>query len=174
MPNYYTGIGSRKTPEIFLDLFEQVGETLADCDFILRSGGANGADSAFEKGCNNLNGEKEIYLPWRGFNNSKSNLIVYDRRAFNIARKYHPRFNSLKSGAQKLMARNTHQILGQDLNTPTTFVICWTPNGSGQGGTGQAIRIAKDYNIPVFDCGKYREDEIDKCIDDLNEFLRQF
>lgn len=89
MPDYYTGIGSRKTPKVFLDLFEQVGETLADYDFILRSGGANGADRAFEKGCNNLNGEKEIYLPWRGFNDSKSNLIVYDRRAFDIARKYH-------------------------------------------------------------------------------------
>ena len=31
------------------------------------------------------------------------------------------------------------------------FVICWTKNGKGTGGTGQAIRIAKGFGIPVFD-----------------------
>lgn len=51
----------------------------------------------------------------------------------------------------KLHARNCYQVLGADLRTPTQFVICWTPRGSGEGGTGQALRIAKAYNIPIFD-----------------------
>lgn len=60
----------------------------------------------------------------------------------------------LKDGAKKLQARNSHQVLGLDLNTPSDFIICWTKGGKGIGGTGQALRIAKAYNIPIFDCGE--------------------
>lgn len=58
-------------------------------------------------------------------------------------------------------ARNVLQILGQ--RTPFTLkskcVVCWTPDGADgsstetsilTGGTGQAIRIAKAYGVPVF------------------------
>jgi len=37
--------------------------------------------------------------------------------------------------------------------------LCWTKNGKSSGGTGQAIRIANDYKIPVFDAGKYNDIE---------------
>lgn len=97
----------------------------------------------------------DIYIPWHGFNGSTSELLP-SWRSYNIAEKYHPRWDYLNQGGQKLMARNVHQVLGTDLNTPSEFVICWTPNGSGSGGTGQALRLAKDYNIPVFDCGIYK------------------
>ncbi len=59
-------------------------------------------------------------------------------------------------------ARNCHQVLGCDLRTPSDFIICWTKNGKGLGGTGQALRIAKEYNIPIFDIGNYNEIEIIK------------
>jgi hypothetical protein len=71
-------------------------------------------------------------------------------RAQEIARKYHPAWNNLSHAAKKLMTRNTFQILGYDLNTPVSFVVCWTLGGKIQGGTGQALRIAKDMNIPIF------------------------
>lgn len=56
------------------------------------------------------------------------------------------------------MARNIQQILGQNLDIETKFVICWTPDGCktrGQrtrktGGTGQAIACASSLNIPIF------------------------
>jgi hypothetical protein len=53
-------------------------------------------------------------------------------------------------GAKKLMARNMYQVLGQDLETPTSFIVCWTKDGKASGGTGQALRVAKKYNIPIF------------------------
>ena len=123
----------------------------------MRSGGAEGSDKAFENGCDKVNGEKEIYLPWRGFNGSDSNLIVSNPKAFEIAEKYHPYWFNLKQGAQKLQARNSHQVLGQDLETLSSFIICWTKGGKKIGGTAQAIRIADDYNIPVFNMGKYND-----------------
>jgi len=154
---YYAGIGSRETPQEILELFESLGTYFANKGFKLRSGGADGSDKAFENGCDKVNGDKEIYLPWSGFQNSDSKLIVSNPKAFEIAQKYHPYWFNLKQGAQKLQARNSHQVLGQDLETPSAFVICWTKKGKGSGGTGQAIRIAKAYDIPVFDMGKYND-----------------
>lgn len=159
---YYAGIGSRETPEDVLKIFRDIGELMdTKYDFILRSGHADGADMAFEQGCDRVYGGKEIYLPWVGFNGSNSSLVVKNIEAFDIAQKYHPYWHNLKEGARKLQARNSHQVLGLDLETPSSFILCWTKNGKGSGGTGQAIRIAKAYSIPVFDAGGY---------DDISDF----
>lgn len=168
---YYTGIGSRNTPEEILKVFENIGQYLATKDFVLRSGAADGADSAFEQGCNHVNGKKEIYLPWKGFNGSTSDLVVTNPEAFEIAKHYHPYWENLKDGAKKLQARNSHQVLGLDLHTPSDFIICYTPNGQESGGTGQALRIAKDYHIPIFDAGQY--DNIDTFKQMLWKYLRE-
>ena len=165
---YYAGVGSRETPKEVLSLFTVAGEFLAKKGYTLRSGGAKGADKAFEIGCDKARGKKEIYLPWYGFENSNSNLIVKDKRAFNIAKQFHPYWHNLSNGAKKLQARNSHQVLGQDLSTLSKFVICWTKNGSGRGGTGQAIRIARNYDIPVFDAGKYKD------IEEIKKSLKSF
>jgi len=70
--------------------------------------------------------------------------------AHTIAAKYHPRWNTLKSTVKLLMARNTHQILGQDLRTLSNFVVCWTADGKNSGGTGQALRLAVACKIPIY------------------------
>jgi hypothetical protein len=162
LSTYYAGIGSRETPKDILKFFEKLGTFLAKNGLILRSGHAQGADITFENGCDKVNGEKEIYLPWNGFEGSNSNLIVSNLKAFKIAEEYHPYWHNLKQGAKSLQARNSHQVLGNNLETPSSFVICWTKNGKGSGGTGQAIRIAKAYDIPVFDAGAYSDIEIVK------------
>lgn len=146
----YAGIGSRETPLIVLNEMTAISRELARLNFTLRSGGAKGADQAFEKGCDELNGKKEIFLPWDGFEGKKS-LFDLPLEAFSIAWKFHPNWNALSAGAKKLMARNSQQICGPDCETSMSdFVICWTANGSDKGGTGQAIRIAWCYDIPVY------------------------
>lgn len=150
---YYAGIGSRETSKEILEHFEYIAGVLANKGFTLRSGGAKGADSAFENGCDKAKGLKEIFLPWRGFENSISQLYNISEEAMKIAATYHPYWYNLSQGAQKLQARNSYQVLGYNLNTYSDFIICWTKGGKGSGGTGQAIRIAKAYNVPVFDFG---------------------
>ncbi len=172
---FYTGIGSRETPKEIIDLFKKVAMYLANKDYILRSGGVKGADQAFETGCDEVNVKKEIYLPWNRFENSDSNLIVSadtNSKAYQIAEKFHPYWHNLSQGAKKLQARNSHQVLGGDLNTPTDFIICWTKNGKGQGGTGQAIRIAKGFDISIFDAGEYSD--LNKVRENLKIFLKGF
>ena len=158
---YYAGIGSRETPNEILKVFEDIGYFLAQSSFTLRSGHAVVADMAFERGADKAKGKKEIYLPWKGFEGSTSDLVVNNPNAFETAEKFHTHWHNLKDGAKKLQARNSHQVLGQDLNTPSKFVICWTKGGKGQGGTGQALRIGEAYGIPIFDAGSYK---------DINEF----
>lgn len=151
----YAGIGARDTPPEVLEAFEAVSGYLAQQEWTLRSGGAPGADTAFETGATQHNGRREIYLPWGGFNN---NLSRFDRpsiRAFQEAEKHHPAWDKLKQGARLMMARNTHQIMGHFIERPvfSKFVLCWTSGGAVTGGTGQALRMARHYNIPVINLG---------------------
>jgi len=144
---YYTGIGSRQTPDNILILIKNIANYLCNKNYILRSGGADGADLAFESGAND---KKEIFIPWKGFNNSKSELYNIPYEAFKIAEKFHPVWNKLSEPVKLLHARNVLQILGKDLKTLSSFVICWTKNGGLAGGTAQALRIAKYYKLPIF------------------------
>lgn len=157
---YYAGIGSRETPRAVLREFWRLGRDLAHRGMTLRSGGADGADSAFEGGCDSVNGPKQIFLPWDGFQGRHEDRTP-DRRvyvgvgpqALDLAGGIHPAWKSCSRGARALHARNGYQVLGPKLDTPVDFVICWTKHGLGQGGTGQAIRIALDRGIRVYDVG---------------------
>ncbi len=147
---FYAGIGSRECPEnIQKDMYCIAGH-LSQINYTLRSGGADGADSAFEKGCDFVKGKKEIYLPWKDFNGSNSPLYNISKEAFELAKTIHPAWFKLKFGARKLHARNCYQVLGQDLKTPCDFVICWTKDGAEIGGTRTAIILAKMHNISVY------------------------
>ena len=126
MPNYYAGIGSRETPTEVLQLMGSIAAFLETKHFILRSGAADGADAAFERAIvNSVN--KEVYLPWYGFNNSTSHLFTSTNEAAVIAAQVHPAWSNCSQEAKKLHTRNVPQILGMDCATPCKFVVCWTP-----------------------------------------------
>ena len=144
---FYTGIGSRNTPQHVLYRMESIGKLYAEMGFILRSGGA---DAAFEKGCDSIGGQKEIYIPWNGFNNLYINngyIVGNNIDAETIAGEAHPAWNRCSQGAKKLHTRNVYQVLGLELNSPSLLIICWTSDGLATGGTGQAIRIAESRKI---------------------------
>jgi len=151
---FYTGIGSRNIPSEISYKMEKIASKLSELGYTLRSGGADGADTAFENGAT----LKEIYLPWKGFNNNDSVKYNISYAALELASELHPGWKHLTPGARKLMARNCYQVLGEDLKTPSDFVVCWTPDGCENhadrkqktGGTGQAISLADQRNIKVY------------------------
>jgi len=148
MIRYYTGIGSRETPVSLQKTINDISTFLENKGYILRSGGAEGADVFFEEKVDEKN--KEIYLPWKGFNNNKSLLYGLDKpKAMEIAEMYHPNWRGLTETVRKIMARNSYQVLGYNLELPSEFVVCYTVDGKSTGGTGQALRIAADYKIPI-------------------------
>jgi len=67
-----------------------------------------------------------------------------------LVNQFHPAPDKLSPAGRKLMARNGFQVLGTSLKDPVNAVICWTRNGKFSGGTGQALRIAHAYKIPIF------------------------
>lgn len=160
----YTGVGSRETPEHIQQLMFQCAKSLTGLGYTLRSGGAEGADTAFESGSD----LKEIYLPWAGFNNrhmmNDSEIVLENIEAMEIAATHHPAWERCSQGAMKMHTRNVHQILGKDLRSPSEFLLCWTPNGATTGGTGQAIRLAEYYEVPIFNLGSSTPEDISEGI----------
>ena len=141
----YTGVGSRKTPKEILAIMAAVARELESRGFTLRSGGADGADKTFEAGVQY--GNKEIFY---------ANQAT--QQAMEIASSFHPAWHKCSEYARKLHGRNAFQVLGQDLQSPSKFLLCWTPDGCidhasrkyQTGGTGTAISIASANNIPIF------------------------
>ena len=157
----YTGVGSRKTPPEVLAKMTRVAAELAARGCTLRSGGAGGADWAFEQGSPPRLTER--YLPWHGFNGHKVGRSSYEVSAYQKAKamvlKHHPDPERLSIGGFRCMLRNAFQVLGLNLDNPSDFVMFWAPSFKrcedgricdAAGGTGQAVRIAFAHQVPCF------------------------
>lgn len=175
MNKYYAGIGSRDTPEHVLEVMTQIASSLEMANWTLRSGGAIGADTAFDNGVEDRS-KRQLFLPWAGYNGIPEGVGVYSRfvssevatKAMQVAEAVHPNWAACSPGARKMHARNCCQVLGPSLDEPSLMVICWTKGGTGAGGTGQAIRLAHAANVPVFDLGK---PDMIKVLRALNDFV---
>lgn len=151
MPKYYAGIGSRKTPYEICQLMTQIATHLASKGWMLRSGGADGADKAFQAGA----ADKCIIL--RPHHATAA--------AMEMASEHHPAWERCKPYVRKLHGRNSQIILGPHLDSPVEFVLCWTPDGALSGGTALGIRIAKHNNINVLNLANHDE------LENAKEFL---
>lgn len=195
MTTYYTMIGSRSTPSDVISLMGSFAEKSCHFGYIGRSGGANGADTCLEMGVerflssmnyyDNLKGNyQEIYLPWKDFNGRYSDDSGYYTLPFmtnkgvaeNIASKVHPAWERCKQGAKKLHTRNVYQLLGQDLKTPSRFIICWAEpkyldrrSEEVKGGTGTAVKLGIDNGVEIINL--YWEDQRKRVSDWVNKPL---
>jgi hypothetical protein len=128
-----------------------------------------GADQAFYAGAAAAGGRVELYLPWPGFQaqvraaGGRRRVLAMPRpspAAYRLAARFHPRWALLTSTQRALLARDAHEVLGADLASPVRLVVCWTAGGSldGQGvyadGTGQTLRIAHAFRIPVLNLAR--------------------
>ncbi len=135
---FYSGIGSRQTPEPIMQDMTNLANWLEAQNLILRSGGAIGADKAFKHGVKNLN-NRNIF---------KAKDVTPE--AIELAKKFHPAWDACNDYVRSLHGRNAMIVLGKELDAPSEFVVCYTWNGQDVGGTGLAIRIADSYKIPIF------------------------
>jgi len=168
VPAYYTGVGGRRVPEDIYGVMKLVAEVLAGLGYILRSGGADGSDKAFEEGADAGGGEKRIWRPRDA-----------TPEAIKIAGRYHGAWHLCNEHARKLHGRNVFQVLGRNLRTPSLFVLCWTWDGciyhgdrkKETGGTGTAISVASENGIPVYNLA--REAHYDMVLDWLDNFVHE-
>lgn len=165
---FYTGIGSRDTPDEYLDIMTNLAHQLDKQNWILRSGGSWGADEAFQKGTNDFS---NIFIPTKNFRKGEGikGFFIDDteliRNAMYIVSKYnlHEHWDHLinsKGGltSLRLHTRNVFQILGKDLRSPSKFVVCYTKDKACKleqitektGGSRTAMRLACHFNINLF------------------------
>jgi hypothetical protein len=148
----YAGIGARVLPSsvVYGDIM-RVAKRFKNKGWRLRSGGAIGSDHAFEYGAREAS---DIYFAWDTPYLRLGRAIISPElpnweEALKISEQYHPAWRKLTDGVKALHGRNSHIILGDDLNSPVSLVICYTKNGEEIGGTAQGMRLAKAFNIPI-------------------------
>ena len=151
----YSGVGSRKTPLKILEMMYLFAFKAAKQGHILRSGGALGADLAFENGVL----EARIWNVYQKFTTESGNQ-TQKKWWMDYTARLHPAWDKCGEYARKLHARNVPIVLGENLNQPSDFIVCWTPNAAVTGGTGQTIRIAEYNQIEVLNLA--RPDDIEK------------
>ena len=141
----YAGVGSRTTPASILKAMTDVAKMLKSKGYTLNTGKTfnnkeEGADKAFSDGTT----QKNLFSPEVQGSRIKEQTV---------AKEMHPAPSRLKSGGLKLMARNTNQIFGDNLNTPVDFVLFYAEETDNplrpKGGTGQAVEMARRKGIPT-------------------------
>ena len=157
---YYAGIGSRETPPEVLERMEKIGGFLARKGYTLRSGGARGADTAFERGADFAKGPKEVWNPRD--ENIFPHLWATEKASATC---WEFPLERMKSFTIQLITRNMYQIFGDDEKDlkPVDFVIYYSPadpsqKGRESGGTRYAVRAALEENIPCFNLRNQAEE----------------
>ena len=176
MSYYFTGIGSRKIGKSFDSIYlAKLASYFAKEGFIVRHGDAVGSDRIFRDEFRNR-GKQEIYIPWKSFiddydySADMGDCVLGEINVYCISdydKKSIKEINHIlkecglyfkKESTTKLVQRNVLQVLGKDLQTPSEFVICWTPDGAESlkdiskdtGGSRVAIGVADLFDIPVY------------------------
>jgi hypothetical protein len=149
---------------------ERIAARLAARGWKMVSGGAEGADTAWEVGARLSGGSAQIYTPWPKYGKSRETdlgddgfpllrglahigQVATSDELLEEAEKFHPKWHSLTPGMRKMMARNVAIILGPSMTEPVDMVLAYTLHGSGKGGTGHGLRVAESRGIPIFDLG---------------------
>lgn len=178
--NSYTGVGSRETPDDILILMRRIGYIMAMKGVALRTGEADGADSAFYKGVvdaydlHRVKFENEVFvagLP-KSFHYVNDVVDIFNgASAFDAsiplekfretAVRIRGSLDGLSYFGVKCHIRNVAQVLGVDGNSPSRGMICWakpvnppkmtdTQIRYVEGGTNTAYCTAILHNIPVY------------------------
>ena len=192
----YAGIGSRETSIDIQKEMYKIAKELESLGYVGQSGGAPGADKAFEganqpweKEDGTIAGTKEFtkskanVTKWARYSdgkNTSSKFVVFkasdsNDKVRNIAKEIHPKKQDLsdKDGLD-LHARNTFQVFGKNLDTPVDFVLFYAEEQKDsirpKGGTGQAVEMARLKGIPTINMAdKNWREQLDNVLSKNNE-----
>lgn len=169
MKKYYSGIGWRYNIDINCEHFHEIGYSLADKGWTLRTNGAKGVSMSLIAGvqryCNNrkLNVENflEVYLPGPKYNGYIADqpgfYNIFQHATINTATKLMNKFvaHNLDDtpSVEKSFMASPFVCFGHDLKTPSGFILMdvarYEVASSGniinaQGFAGQSIRMLLD------------------------------
>lgn len=183
------GIGARGTPPKARKQITELGALCRRLGIWVRSGHAPGADYAWEKGARE---RTVVYLPFPGFNDgaplltprvvclgqASSGAGDYRRpheqateRASQAIRDYHPSQGKLMGKPRLFQLRNYFQVMGAGPgDAPVGAVVYWAPEdeaGNVEGGTGQAVRVARAAELPAWNLARVDAGEVARRLEAL-------
>lgn len=160
-------IGHRDSPPEILETIEKIAGFFAQKGWILRTGGAIGADEAGRQGFIKAGKESNIqlYLPWQGYNNLRGTL--FSPANWAEAAEHHPVWDKLSTNIKCLHARNMSIMLSEDNKTPSDLVVAYTDGGKEVGGSATGLSCARKYKIKTFNLGE------EKALDKLRKFCKK-
>lgn len=192
----YAGIGSRETSIDIQKEMYKIAKELESLGYVGQSGGAIGADKAFEganqpwekedgtvAGTKEFTRSKSNVTKWAKYSDGKniaSKFVVFkssdsNDKVRNIAKEIHPKKQKLseKDGLD-LHARNTFQVFGKNLDTPVDFVLFYAQEQKDsirpKGGTGQAVEMARLKGIPTINMAdKNWREQLDNVLNKNNQ-----
>jgi len=149
-------IGTRSPSPLQYAKAKELAREISKLGVRIKTGAAFGIDQAAMEGT--YGGCLDVFLPWPGYNHNiipkTARITMYDYRVHKdwteSVSKLHPAASRLSSGAFSLHARNYGIV-------KDTKVVIAFPNESGEGGTGQGIRIARHLKVPVVQYNKGAE-----------------
>lgn len=150
-------IGTRQPDDLQLSIASVMSAELSHQGYRIATGGAYGIDQAAMLHCDPQT-HLIVYLPWLGYNSAiipeMAGRIVYTPAIHQpwtqSVNKHHPRVSALTRGSFALHARNYGIIEGAEL-------VLAFPDPTGDGGTGQGVRVAKALGIPLLEIRKGTE-----------------
>ena len=134
----YAGFGSWNTPAHIVVVIESLGRALAEAGWTLRTGGAAGAESAFERGCDAVGGRKE--LVGRPADIESASAQFWPETLLPWAQ--------LSANTRALLAQSACQILGPDLDAPAKFLAYWKSTDGRSFEIDHALQIAAAHAVP--------------------------
>jgi hypothetical protein len=149
----YALLLDNKTPEDVIARVATVIKKLEKQGYTLRTS----INSPILKGLEAQVTRKEIYLPWKDFENHTSELCWSTPRSDAIAQQAQPAYNSLNKGVKKILSMNARVICGNKMVSPCLFLLTWSLDGAENEGNvrsttgfmGHPITIASRLGVPV-------------------------
>ena len=154
----YAMVSNRDVPVPILGQMSEIAKLMDNLGFTCRIDGGEGASASAEP----IECRKELILAWKGFNEKESAFTYNQPEAFEIAKLFHPTYDSLKPAIQAFLARNARVVMGQTLKSPIMFLVVYTEDGaetvkertSKTGFAGHLIAMACGLGMPVFNLQK--------------------
>ena len=149
--------GNQDTPPQIMEKMVEIAKTLEANGYTVRVGGLDGIEDTIEKALT----KPEVHLPFKDFNQKQSKFTYVSDRAMAVAKLFFPNWDAMKKGVQYFLAKNARILMGQRVDSPALFLVCWTDDGvesikdrtNRTGFTGHPIAIASALGIPIFNLG---------------------
>lgn len=154
----YVGTGNMNPPQEIVSQIKRLTNELETFGFTVRTGGTAGVEEVFEASAKDI----ELHLPFNNYNGKQSKFSFINKRAYAVAKLFHPTYDTLPDKVTIFLAKNARLVMGKDLTSPALFMLCWSDDGcestaaktAKTGNVGHAISIACALHIPVFNLGK--------------------